>query len=184
MRENKYVHYHGVYKKVDEEGSGTLLAVLFLLVTGLISVASYNIGKIKAIRAMTNTCTQCHNYTTQMEEYFKRSGSRAPKEMANGVIHTGKTKLMAAIAVVESNGNPHISKRGYRQHHDGAYQVNPHYWGRVPQDATGQTKQAEKILQELIEDKGSVTKGLNAYGGDVTKKRYAVAVLEELRRVP
>jgi len=90
------------------------------------------------------------------------------------------------VAVVESGGNPSIRRSGYRKAHDGAFQVNPRYWGRVPKDAKGQAKQADKILADLLAAENTLVPALNFYGGESDKKegKYAFNILNELQRVP
>lgn len=56
-------------------------------------------------------------------------------------------------------------------------------YGLVPHDPTGQTLQAEKYLADLFEEKG-VVRGLNQFGGDISKGEYARVVLAELERMP
>ena len=127
-------------------------------------------------------CQQCHSRMVAMVKYFEKAGSRSPEEMANAVLSTKSPRLLAAIAKVETRGNSHIRNSGYRRKHDGAYQVNSKYWGRVPTDALGQALQAEKILSELTEEM-PIKKALSVYGGDSTDK-YQKRVLAELTRVP
>ena len=89
---------------------------------------------------------------------------------------------MAAVAAVESGGkvnaiNKHSKARG-------AFQVKEKYHGRVRihQGAeVAQALQSERILADLIEEKGTLKKALNAYGGS---SDYARVVLAELQNVP
>ena len=129
-----------------------------------------------------SACVCCHNKTGQMVAYFKRNGSKSPEEMANAVLRTKSPRLLSAIAVVVSGGNHSVRKSGYKKRHDGAFQVNKKYWGKVPYDAAGQALQAEAILTELTATM-PIKKALSLYGGDSTD-RYQKRVLAELVRVP
>jgi len=127
-------------------------------------------------------CAACHNQQMAMSNYFKKAGSKSPEEMAYAVLKTNNPRLLAAVSVVESNANPNTRRSGYKRRHDGAFQVNPKHWGRVPDDAIGQSLQAERILQELTQTM-PIKKALSQYGGDSTDK-YQRRVLAELVRVP
>jgi hypothetical protein len=125
-------------------------------------------------------CTACHNKFTS---YFQGKGSKNPEVMANAILKTRSPRLMASIASVESGGNPTIRRAGYKNRHDGAFQVNPRYHGAVSHNAVEQALQAERILEELTGEKNNIRLALNAYGGD-TKGHYANKVLAELTKVP
>lgn len=127
-------------------------------------------------------CTMCHNNKAAMVKYFKESGSKSPEKMAAAVLATQSPRLLAAIAKVETGGNPHIRKGGYKGRHAGAFQVNSRIHGRVSHDPVKQAKQAEAILTELT-DTMPIRKALSVYGGDSTS-RYQRTVLAELVRVP
>lgn len=135
------------------------------------------------IVVLQNTCVMCHNYKMSMSAYFKRSGSRNPEEMANAVLRTKSPRLLAAVSVVESDGNPRVKHTGFKKRHHGAFQVNPKHWGKVPKDAAGQALQAETIIEELTETM-TIKKALNYYGGDKTKSQYANDILAEMEEVP
>jgi hypothetical protein len=128
-------------------------------------------------------CAGCHRKTAYTE-YFKRAGSRSPQEMAEAVLASKRnTRLLAAIAKVESGGNSHVRDTGYKNRHSGAFQVAAKYHGAVPFDAASQAAQAEAILEELVAEKKSIRMALNQYGGDSTD-RYSQKVLRELVNVP
>jgi hypothetical protein len=155
---------------------------LVMLCVGLI-VGMFLVDNIKKpVIINTAQCFTCH-YKLAMKQYFKKVGSKQPERMANAIIQTKQPRLYAAISVVESGGNPSIHKSGYKKRHYGAFQVNPKHWGRVSQDPVEQALQAENILQELVQEKGSLKRALSAYGGDSTNK-YQRRVLAELVRVP
>jgi hypothetical protein len=127
-------------------------------------------------------CQQCHSRKQAMTEYFRKNGSRSPEQMAEAVLNTKSPRLLAAIAKVETGGNPHIRNTGYKKRHSGAFQVNPKYWGNVPYNPAEQALQSERILAELTNDY-PLRKALSVYGGDSTD-RYQRTVLAELQRVP
>lgn len=78
------------------------------------------------------------------EDVFKTNGSTHPEAMAKAVLATKKPKLMAAIAIKESNGNPNaVGDSGASK---GAFQVQSKHWGPVPTNAVDQALQSERIL--------------------------------------
>jgi hypothetical protein len=125
-------------------------------------------------------CSGCHNKFTS---YFQKNGSRTPEVMAYAILQTRSPRLLASIAVVESGGNSHIRNTGYKKRYHGSFQVDPKIWGTVPHDAVGQALQAERILEELVGEKGTILAALNSYGGD-TRGKYARTILRELQEVP
>lgn len=134
-------------------------------------------------------CSKCHSSELskkqRMVSYFIRKGSPEPEKMADAVLQTHNPRLLASIAVRETRGDHTVRRTGYRKQHDGAFQVNPRYWGKVSKDPIEQALQAESILVELQEThQGDLRKALNAYGGDTTKRMYAYNVLKELQEVP
>jgi hypothetical protein len=129
-----------------------------------------------------NPCNQCHGLAVKMTEYFKKNGSRNPEEMAYAVLNTSSPRLLAAIAVKESNANSSVRRSGYKNRHDGAFQVNGKHWGKVSTHAVEQALQAENILKDLTTEM-PIKKALSQYGGDSTEK-YQRKILAELPRVP
>ena len=131
-------------------------------------------------------CQKCHSRELQKQSklaaYFKKNGSKTPEEMADAVLRTKSPRLLSAVAVRETGGNPDVRSTGYRKRHHGAFQVNSKHWGKVSHDPIEQALQAEAILTELTHEKGIVA-GLNAYGGD-THGKYAKMILAELVSVP
>lgn len=135
---------------------------------------------------VVSKCGDCHNREMAFMQYFRNRGSRSPEIMALAMVHPAvkNAKLLAAVAVVESNATPTVKNGGYRRQHQGAYQVNPRYHGKVhPSDALAQTLQAQAILEELQAEHG---KGfISAYGGDSSETdKYQRLVLAELERTP
>jgi len=170
----------------DYERSGNVITSLSLLCIGMV------LGMIllALIRSCDKDpqpmepmgCLQCHNYKMQLTAYFKRNGSKTPEEMAYAVLQTKSPKLLAAMAVVESDGNHAVRNTGYKKRHHGAFQVNPRHWGKVPANPVNQAKQAERILEDLT-DKHPIKTALSIYGGDSTDS-YQKKILTELTRVP
>lgn len=83
--------------------------------------------------------------------FFDRHGSSDPASMAKAVLATQPDyrPLMAAVAVVESNGHP--AAVGDDGKSRGAWQVQPRHWGAVPRNVEAQARQAERILVELVD---------------------------------
>ena len=117
-----------------------------------------------------------------LADYFQRKGSPHPERMATAVLETKKPRLLAAIAAVESQGKESAKNR--KSGAKGAFQVKSKFHGRVSKDAVEQALQADRILDDLYDEKdGNLRKALNAYGGD-TRGKYAKQVLAELQNVP
>lgn len=122
----------------------------------------------------------------KMIQVFKKHGSTHPEEMAVAVTKTKNPKLMAAIAIKESNGRPRaVGDSGASK---GAFQVQEKHWSKVPTTATEQALQAEKILEELVaSSRGRLRSGLEKYNtgrvGTKAGKRYAADVLKIKRRL-
>lgn len=136
---------------------------------------------------LNKTQMQVDNSLLQLSTYFAQKGSPVPYTMAQAVAATKKPRLMAAIAVVETNANPTKRYTGYKNRHHGAWQVNPNDWGPVSHDALAQALQAEEVLTTFKkESKGNLKVALNKYGGEKNKRtgEYADKVLQELLEVP
>jgi len=119
-------------------------------------------------------------------EFFGKHGSKSSEEMAVAVVKTKRPALMAAIAVVESNGDPKaVGDSGASK---GAWQVQEKHWGQVHTTASEQALQAEKILEELVQSsRGRLRSGLEKYNtgrvGTKAGERYAADVLRIKRRL-
>ena len=140
--------------------------------------------------AIVNAGTEQIRLSAEQEQYkyfFKAQGSKEPEAMAIAVSHTKNPKLMAAIAVVESNGNPKAV--GDSGASIGAFQVQPRHWGKVSSDnALMQALQAEKILDELLADsRGRLRQSLARYNGGTRPParsyRYADKILMLTREI-
>ncbi len=180
--------YIGQSWQDDRNPGGPLASIIILTIGIVVGITIMVLAKGCSVKPMPAVvaqagCNECHTPSREkMTAYFRKAGSRSPEEMANAVVRTRNGRLLAAIAVVESGGNPTVRRSGYKKRHDGAFQVNKKYWGKVPHDAAGQALQAEAILAELTETM-PIKKALALYGGDSTDK-YTKRVLAELVRVP
>lgn len=175
-------------KYLDTERHGNALVSATLLAIG-ITIGVLGMGVVRSCTPPPTApsggmdCCQCHTKIAAYTDYFRRSGSKSPQQMAEAVLSTRNPRLMAAVAKIETNGNPNIRKAGYRKRHDGAFQVNPKDWGKVSHDPVEQALQAERIIQELTTDHKDIRKALSVYGGD-SSSRYGRKILAELVRVP
>ncbi len=116
--------------------------------------------------------------------FFVRHGSPEPERMAAAVSKTRRPKTLAAIAVVESRGNPKAV--GDNGDSKGAFQVQQRHWQPVPESPEDQARQAEQILEELLATtRGRLRPALIKYNAGENSppsaKRYADRVLA-LRR--
>lgn len=160
-----------------------LTLILVLVIIGIVHTISCNEKEeypMLMLKSHKNVDDKCWKFMM----YFKKKGSPTPEKMAEAVLATQSPRLMAAIATVETNGNPSKRNTGYRKRHCGAWQVNPKDWGPVSHEAIKQALQAEGALIAFVKmAKGSIVHGLNRYGGDSTDV-YAGKVLAELVQVP
>jgi hypothetical protein len=175
----KQKHYNVEIKSV------TFLVVL--LVVALI-VAGHDFAskepvpqpKIEMLKSHGSVLNPRH---VALTAFFARKGSPDPQRMATAVLETKRPRLMAAIAVRESGGNPKAVGDGGKS--KGAFQVQDRHHGRVSSDPVEQALQSERVLNELIaENNGNLKKALNAYNGDTRRKVYAQNILSELSNVP
>lgn len=120
------------------------------------------------------------------KEFFERHNSPKPVEMAIAVSKTRNPSLMAALAIVESNGDPSaIGDSGVSK---GAFQVQERYWGPVSVNASEQAIQAERILEDLVQNsRGRLRCGLAKYNGGkrppTVSFRYASRVLKKAKEI-
>lgn len=137
--------------------------------------------------AVMRDCIECHNRSMEMSQYFQRHGVDRPEALAKAVLHPSvkRPKLMAAMAVKESPRQ----KVGDSGQSKGYYQVKEKHWRhlleekRVSKNPLTQTTDSQRILDALIDEKGGLSKGLNAYGGS-SSGNYSKMILAELVRVP
>ena len=170
-------------KLKSEVTSITILIALFVVVVIVLGHDfSHKEPKpvLKPISSHGNAVASPRNLA--MTEFFRRKGSPDPHGMASAVLGTKRPRLMASIAIRESNGNPKAVGDGGKS--KGAFQVQKH-WGKVSHDPVEQAKQSERILEELLADNnGNLKKALSAYNGEKTKKVYADKILASLTEIP
>lgn len=134
---------------------------------------------------LTPDCHQCHDRKMAMARWFEKHGSPVPEKMAEAVLKTNKPKIMAKIAVRETNGNPYKRKYGYKKAHDGAFGVNRNDWGKVSEDPVEQAIQAEMAYDTFFKAaKGNKVVAHNLYGGIVNAESDAEKFLADLVNVP
>jgi hypothetical protein len=160
-------------------------SVVFMSAVTVAILAAVGVALIRCTPEKPNAVYKAH-YTPQEQHYiqvFKLHGSPEPEAMACAVTKTKKPKLMASMAIIESNGS--TKAVGDSGKSKGAYQVQAKHWGEVPATATEQAQQAERILEELVQSsRGRLRSGLTKYNGKGRKARqYADRVLRLSRRV-
>lgn len=161
-----------------------------ILVTLLIGIAySLPYHEEPALLKDPSSCKGCHNRHDAMSRYFESKGSPDPQRMATAVLETNRPRLMASIAVRESQGNPKAVGDGGKS--KGAFQCQTKHWaklmheGKVSKDPVVQALDSERILEEFIAaNNGDLKKALNGYNGDLTKKVYAKNILKEAKNIP
>lgn len=131
--------------------------------------------------------THLSNEEAQYAAVFTKFKSPAPVEMAIAVNKTKNPPLMAALAIVESSGDPKaVGDSGKSR---GAFQVQEHHWGEVGSTASEQALQSERILEELMRDdrRGRLRSGLEKYNtgrvGTKAGRRYVRKVMEVKREM-
>ena len=177
MRKNKFIYDEGLYPSKARE-----YVTRILLVTGM-TIAAMGIGQCmkEPRQAPAPVAVKASKVETQIHAAFEKAGSPVPQQMTQACMQTQNPKLMAAVAIVESDGTPWAKgKAGER----GAWQVIGNHHGTVPNDAVGQALQAERILDELrVADSGrSLRRALAQYNGGTKPRaksyRYADRVLK------
>ena len=126
-----------------------------LAIAGLVILAGYGADYVAPIPKNVVPVLQSHTPPLSSEqaklvEYckvFDAHKSPDPYRMAKAVVSTNNPKRMAAVAIIESNGNPKAKgKSGER----GAFQVIEKEFGKVSKNPTKQAKQSEDILEDLV----------------------------------
>lgn len=183
----RYKKYQEWYRtELDKPRSVSYMLKLTVLMC--IVGAAVGFG-LKECHKKPEPVTKAH-YTEQEQKYIKvftKYGSPDPQAMACAVTKTKKPALMAALAIRESNGNPHAVGDGSQS--IGAFQVQPKHWQPVPATATEQAQQAERILDELVaaSPRGSLLQALSRYnsGKPASRagRRYAARVLELTKKI-
>lgn len=184
-----YDPYHLKYVARQRRGKIGAWSIVALAVIGLSILAVHTYESKEEEKAIVLPMKKSHNILTdkewRMKMYFVKNGSKSPEDMALAVLARRSPRLLARIAVVETNGNPHLRAYGYKKKHDGAWGVNREYWGVVSKDPMWQAMQAEFALEtKTKEAHNNIVVALNNYGGDVSKQTYANTVLSKLAEVP
>lgn len=163
------------------------LCLMMVLLSLVVCVGAIQSKKVQPRNhvATVKQCNECHNRKMAMSRYFEKHGSPTPDEMAEAVLKRKSPKLLARIAVVETNADPTKRKYGYKKRHDGAFGVNRNDWGKVSENPVEQAIQAEMALDDFTKSsKNKIRVALNNYGGDKTKQEYADKILKEFSEVP
>ena len=177
MRKNKFIYDEGLYPSKARE-----YVTRILLVTGM-TIAAMGIAQcVKEPRqAPAPVAVKVSKVETQIHAAFEKAGSPVPQQMTQACMKTKNPKLMASVAIVESDGTPWAKgKAGER----GAWQVIPKEHGQVSSNVDEQALQAERILDELrVADSGrSLRRALAQYNGGTKPRaksyRYADRVLK------
>lgn len=167
-----------------------LLLIAILILSGMTLV--YKVDVAEETRAYVQPLEPIV-LTPEQEGYrafFKNHGSPAATEMAMAVTKAKPENrpILAAIAVVESNGTPWAVGDG--GHSKGSMQVQAKHWGEVPDTAEGQVLQAESILEDLLQDWGRLRCGrrrirsaLASYNGGVEPPRRSWHYAEKVVRL-
>ncbi len=160
----------------------TAIAVIVLVGIVGIMVTSCVDGTVRTAEI------QEQHYSAPYTEFFRRHGSPEPEQMAKAVeaVKPENRPIIAAMAVVETGGNPKVRNSGWKKQHSGAWQVNPKWHGEVSNDPVKQALQAERILEDLLvaDQRRSLRCALIKYNGGaspkgkVVAKRYANKVLK------
>jgi hypothetical protein len=131
--------------------------------------------------------------TSEQEEYrkfFAKHGSPAPVEMAKAVTAAKphNRPVLAAVAVVESSGNPRAIGDGGDS--IGAWQIQPKHWGLVSSDPAKHALKAEAILEALVESRGRLRcysqrlrASLAAYNGGNNPPRSAYRYADRILKL-
>jgi hypothetical protein len=175
----RYTKYLCWYRtEIEKERSCSFLR-LFSLVLILIIIAI--VFSFKSCSKKLSPVYACH-FSEKEVKYiseFVKHGSPNPIEMGIAVAKTKNPDLMTAIALKESNGNPKAIGDGNAS--KGAFQVQAKHWGTVPNTATEQALQAEKILEELVQSsRGRLRSGLAKYNGGDKPSRVAFSYADKV----
>lgn len=179
----------------DEEirESNPIATLFWIIVYGVMSVfALYML--VHAIVVETENREKYYSAPqTQVSEYvsfFERHGSPAPVQMAQAIeaVKPENRPILAAVAVVESNGTPTAKGKASEK---GAFQVIEKHWGPVSESPVQQALQAERILEELAASnaRGSLRckATLARYNGGSepprSSRRYAERVISIARSI-
>ena len=172
---NKFIYDEDLYPSRTRE-----YVTRTLLIIG-ITIAAMGIGQCMKEPRQAQIVIHQGQTEAKIQEAFERAGSPVPNQMAKACMKTKNPKLMASVAIVESDGTPWAKgKAGER----GAWQVIPKEHGQVSSNVNEQALQAERILDELrVADSGrGLRRALAQYNGGTKPRaksyRYADRVLK------
>jgi hypothetical protein len=151
------------------------LLLAFLISLGVVGHISWQDEMLE--QKVRNLEMSARNKEMQdMSAKVASKGAVDPDGLARAVHGKKRAKVLAAIALHESRGDRRaVGKKMER----GAFQVRPELHGQVPNDLARQADQAEKLLEELIREQGSLKKAVRAYNGTgAAADRYAMRVLK------
>lgn len=115
-------------------------------------------------------------YAAFLQKYNHPTPVVAAKAVRKGA---RKEKVMLALVAQEGAGPRTKSRDGKGS--IGLGQVTPRWHGQVSHDPATQIRQSEWILDQLVQDRKSLDKGLAAYNGSgPAARRYAEAVKVKL----
>lgn len=131
-------------------------------------------------------CTACSKQPVVkdkiVENYIKHQ-SPVPMQMATAIrsVPEKHQKTLQAISIVESNGTPWaVGKSGEK----GAFQVIEKDWGKVSKNPDEQARQAQQILDELLEASGgNELKALAMYNGGSRPNKKAWKYAQKVIKV-
>ena len=146
MRKNKFIYDEELYPSNARE-----YVTRGLLVTAMIIAAMGIAQCVKEPRqAPAPVAVKATNSAqVKLEQAFEKAGSPVPHQMAKACMATKNPKLMASVAIVESEGTPWARGRSGEK---GAWQVIAKHHGAVSDNQVQQALQAERILDELRAD--------------------------------
>lgn len=148
-------------------------------------LAAYHYAGKEAVKIPRMTYADIRSIQEQkLAERFAAKGSPEPAAMAKASMATKRPHLVAAQAIVESNGNTKArGKAGER----GAWQVIERYHGHAGNTALQQALKHERIMDDLLrETNGDVKKSVRMYNGSLTNKateRYLTKVTHEALQI-
>lgn len=121
----------------------------------------------------------------KLVEAFRANNSPVPHEMAAAVVNRKRPRLLASVAIIESNATPWaVGDAGEVS----AWQIIEDDWGPVGETTADHAKKAEDILEKLLkENNGNIRISLEKYNGGPhpgeKSRRYAQKVIETINKV-
>ena len=172
-----------LYERITTKPGYRLLLVLALAVTMMNLDFIWEEEQQKAAPVVVESRPQTAQ-EAKYEQFFRKHNSPAPKQMAQAVMKakTPRKRLLASVAVVESNGNPAAKGKAGEK---GAWQIIEREWGTVPPAHRPdlQADQATIILEQLIKDSnGNLRQALCRYNGD-RSGAYSAKVMRKVAQL-